>query len=63
MSFFSDVRRVARYGFDRMVEARERQVRRYVNSALLQFDDETLSRAGLNRKEIERRGGGSNYLF
>ena len=41
MSFFGDVRRVTRTGFDRVISARERQARRYVNSALLNLDDET----------------------
>ena len=56
MSFFGDVRRVTRTGFDRVISARERQARRYVNSALLNLDDETLSRAGFNRKELEKQG-------
>lgn len=56
MSFFDDVGRVTRTGFNRMITARERQARRYVNSTLLSLDDETLARAGLNRKELERQG-------
>lgn len=56
MSFFGDVRRVTRSGFDRVISARERQVRRYVNATLLSLDDETLNRAGFNRREIEKQG-------
>ncbi|MCG6857235.1 MAG: hypothetical protein LJE67_04135 [Salaquimonas sp.] len=56
MSFFGGISRVTRTGFDRMISARERQARRYVNSALLHFDDETLSRAGFDRKELEKQG-------
>ncbi|GIL01041.1 MAG: hypothetical protein BroJett030_09400 [Alphaproteobacteria bacterium] len=56
MSFFAGIRRATRSGFDRMVKARERQARRYVNAALLQFDDETLARAGFSRQELERQG-------
>jgi len=56
MSFFDGIRRVTRTGFDRMVSARERQVRRYANSVLLSLDDETLAHAGLNRGEIEKQG-------
>ena len=48
--------------FDRMVAAREKQARRYVNGALLNLDDETLTRAGFNRKEL-RAQGASNYPF
>ncbi|MCB1464123.1 MAG: hypothetical protein KDJ90_17290 [Nitratireductor sp.] len=56
MSFFGEVRRATRTGFDRMISARERQARRYVNSALLHLDDATLARAGYNRKDIEKQG-------
>ena len=56
MSFFGDVRRATRTGYDRMVTARERQVRRYVNASLLMLDDETLARAGYSRREIEKEG-------
>ncbi|MXN63532.1 hypothetical protein GR183_01330 [Stappia sp. GBMRC 2046] len=39
---------------DRMVAARERQARRYVNGYLLSLDDATLSAYGYDRKELER---------
>lgn len=57
MSFFGEMRRATRTGLDRMITARERQVRRYVNSALLQFDDETLAKAGYDRKSLEKQSG------
>ena len=44
-----------RNAFDRMIAARERQARLYVNGALLNLDDETLRRAGLTRDEVKRR--------
>lgn len=37
----------------RVVEAREREAARYVNSYLLLMDDQTLERLGLTREEIE----------
>ena len=48
--------------FDRMIAAREKQARRYVNGALLNLDDETLNRAGLDRKTIAAQGA-ANYPF
>ena len=42
--------------FDRMVAARERQARRYVNGALLNLDDETLRMAGMTRDSIKKQG-------
>lgn len=56
MSFFGGVGRATRRSFDLMCEARQRQAQRYVNGALLQLDDETLTKAGYNRKELEARG-------
>lgn len=47
---------------DALVEARTRQVSRYVNSALLMLDDETLRKSGYDRNELEKRGG-VNYMF
>lgn len=54
MSFFSDIGRVTRSGFNRMVEARERQVRRFVNGELLKLDDRNLADLGYSRKELMR---------
>ncbi|MFZ1813908.1 MAG: hypothetical protein WBO55_15325 [Rhizobiaceae bacterium] len=56
MSFFGEVGRAARNGLTRMIEARERQARLYVNSTLLSLDNETLARAGLNRKQLQKQG-------
>ena len=38
-----------RTAFDRVVEARERQVSRHVNAALLNLDDKSLEALGMNR--------------
>jgi len=48
--------------FDRMIAAREKQARRYVNGALLNLDDETLKQAGFNRADI-RKQSAYNYPF
>lgn len=42
--------------FDRMIAAREKQARRYVNGALLTLDDETLNSAGFDRATIKAQG-------
>ena len=42
--------------FDRMIAAREKQARRYVNGALLSLDDETLTRAGYTREGLQKQG-------
>lgn len=55
MSFFSDVGRITRRGYERVLNARQRQANRYVNGALLNLDDETLARAGYNRKDLQKR--------
>ena len=43
-----------RNAFDRMIAARERHARSYVNAALAQMDDETLRRAGVKREDLGR---------
>lgn len=48
--------------FDRMIAAREKQARRFVNGALLNLDDSTLKSAGLNRADIKAQGS-SAYPF
>ena len=48
--------------FDRMIAARAKQARRYVNGALLNLDDETLNKAGFTREGI-RQQGASVYPF
>ncbi|MBD8876295.1 hypothetical protein [Roseibium polysiphoniae] len=45
-----------RRAFGRMVEAREKQARRYVNGYLLSLDDATLAAHGFERSELEREG-------
>ena len=42
--------------FERIVAAREKQARRYVNGALLTLDDETLASAGFDRATIKSQG-------
>ncbi|MDZ5698178.1 MULTISPECIES: hypothetical protein [Phyllobacteriaceae] len=51
----------AKHGFfrnavDALVAARQRQVSRYVNGALLMLDDETLKAHGYTRDELRRKG-------
>lgn len=41
---------------DSLVQARTRQVNRYVNGALLMLDDETLKAHGYSRAELKRKG-------
>ena len=48
--------------FDRLVSARERQVRRYVNGALLAMDDAQLKSIGRTREELQREGAQA-YFF
>ncbi|PTW58793.1 hypothetical protein C8N35_10997 [Breoghania corrubedonensis] len=45
-----------RRALDRMVSARERQARRYVNGYLLSLDDATLNAYGYDRSELEHEG-------
>ncbi|MCY0095989.1 hypothetical protein [Hoeflea ulvae] len=47
---------------DRIVSARERQVRRYVNGVLLGMDDSQLKALGRDREDIKREGS-QTYLF
>jgi hypothetical protein len=47
---------------NRMVEARQRQVSRYVNGAMLGLDDATLKSLGTTREEL-RRQGATRYIF
>ncbi len=43
------------------MDARQRQVRRYVNGALLMLDDETLRAHGYTREELRRNGASTIY--
>lgn len=45
-----------RNAVDALVSARQRQVTRYVNGALLMLDDETLKAHGYTREELRRKG-------
>ena len=47
-------RTIFREAFDRMVAAREKQVRRYVNGHLLTLDDDALKAFGRTREELRR---------
>lgn len=47
---------IFRTAFDRMVAAREKQARRYVNSYLLTLNDEDLKALGRSRDELRREG-------
>lgn len=42
--------------FDRMIQAREKQARRYVAGAMLNLDDATLEKAGFTREELKAQG-------
>lgn len=44
-----------RNAFDALITARQREAARYVNGALLAYDDETLKALGHNREELKRR--------
>jgi hypothetical protein len=50
-----------RTAYDRLVLARERQARRYINGQLLSFDDDTLTALGHSREKLlrERMSGTS----
>ncbi|MDF1609548.1 hypothetical protein PZ897_15280 [Hoeflea sp. YIM 152468] len=48
--------------FNRIVSARERQVRRYVNGALLSMDDKQLKALGRTREELRREGAQAYYF-
>lgn len=49
-----------RRAFDRMIEARTLQARRYVNGYLLSLDDATLAAHGYDRNELEREGASTS---
>lgn len=51
-----------RSAIDSMVAARERQVSRYINGALLMLDDETLKANGYTREELRKRGT-AGFMF
>lgn len=47
-------RNIFRNAFSRVIEARERQARHYVNDTLLTFDDAMLKTLGRRREDILR---------
>lgn len=51
-----------RNAFNRVIEARERQVSRYVNGAMLSLDETTLKSLGTSREELRRKGA-TQYIF
>lgn len=51
-----------RNAMNRVVEARQRQVSRYVNGAMLGLDDATLNSLGTTREELQRQGA-TRYIF
>jgi hypothetical protein len=51
-----------RTAFDRVIEARERQVGRDVNGALLNLDNQSLKALGTTREELRRKAA-STYVF
>lgn len=50
---------IFRAAFDRVLAAREKQVRRYVNGHLLRLDDESLKAIGRTRDELRLEGAKS----
>lgn len=55
--------RFFRNAFEAVVAARSAQADRYVSSALLRFDDETLRAYGYRRHELEREARASPFFF
>ena len=51
-----------RTAFDRVIEARERQVGRHVNGALLNLDTTSLKALGTTREELRIKAK-SSYVF
>ena len=49
--------------FNAIVEARQLEAERYVNSVLLSLDDETLKSHGYSRAELSRRGTSNRFWF
>lgn len=47
---------IFREAFGRVIEARERQARRYVNGHLLRLDDDALKAIGRTREELRSEG-------
>ena len=48
--------------FERLIKAREKQAQLSVHAHLATFDDETLSKIGVNRKDL-KKGGTINFFM
>lgn len=46
-----------------LIEARQREAEKYVNSVLLSLNDETLKSHGYTRAELTRRGYSGRFQF
>jgi len=55
--------RFFRNAFEIVVAARSAQADRYVNSALLRFDDEVLRAHGYRREDLESKSRGAQPFF
>lgn len=62
MATNSNRRGFLRGALDSLIEARSRQATRYLNSALLMLDDETLAANGYDR-EMLRKSAHAPYAF
>lgn len=51
-----------RNAFNRVVEARERQIGRYIQGAMLNLDDRSLNALGTTRDEVRAKAK-SSYVF
>ena len=49
-------------GFEHLLRAREKQAQLSVHAYLAQFDDVTLARLGMNRKDL-KKGGSINHFM
>jgi hypothetical protein len=51
-----------RNAFNRVVEARERQVGRYIQGAMMNLDEQSLNSLGTSRQEMHAKPS-TNYVF
>jgi hypothetical protein len=51
-----------RNAFNRVVEARERQVGRYIQGAMMNLDEQSLNSLGTSRQEMQAKAS-TNYVF
>lgn len=59
---YAGKRGLFRSAMDALVEARSRQAARYVNSALLMLDDETLKAHGYKRADLSK-GASASHIY